>query len=304
MNGLQQIESQLKSEITVQENGQTIATIRGVARLCGVAHPTLVESYKGTGRKNESKLATSLAQYGFECGNFSETGVPDIAVALTVSYYANKAGARCTELARQVNDVFLAVGARVWMQKVVGWSEEIPRQVQTEKRITRGQPGQTAKDYLQAEQTKLAIVQELIDDNDWLLVEIGRISKIANAQTFDIYDLQAELEQFNQKALPPYRTEDEQERWEQEQADWELRAEIPGMIAQIKQLSGRSEVDTWKDISKWFMSYTRINLYVRSRNDRINPIDLAHDLGQMQSLHRAASRVVKLSQSSRKLMCA
>lgn len=116
-SNLEQIAENIASEIQVNASGYGVATIAGTARLCGISHQNLSKACNSL----TSKLTQTLMQHGFKPATFAESGVPDIAVALTVSYYANKAGVRCTEVARQANDVFLAIGVRAWMQDITGW---------------------------------------------------------------------------------------------------------------------------------------------------------------------------------------
>lgn len=123
MADLEFIIRQVEKEIRVDATGKGFASIAGTARLCGVAKSTLSEAFG----KSTGKLCQTLTIQGFEPVSFSETGVPDIAVALIVSYYANKAGERCTEEARLVNDALLSVGVRSWMQQVTGWEKSTTR---------------------------------------------------------------------------------------------------------------------------------------------------------------------------------
>lgn len=120
MADIESIKNQIKDEIKVDQEGKGAASIAGTSRLVDIAHQTLSDGF----RNSTSKLAQNLIHHGFEPRSFSESGVPDIAVALTVAYYANKAGKRCTEQARMVNEVLLAVGVRTWMQQVVGWEPQ------------------------------------------------------------------------------------------------------------------------------------------------------------------------------------
>lgn len=129
MANIDLIIQQIKDEIRVNVHGKGIASISGVARLTGVAQSTLSEAY----RNSRSKLAKTLVEHGFDPHSFSDSGVPDLAVALTVSYYANKAGKRCTQEARLVNDALLGVGVRAWMQEVTGWQHPSTRRLTEEE---------------------------------------------------------------------------------------------------------------------------------------------------------------------------
>jgi hypothetical protein len=121
MTDLDIIKDQIKDEISVDSEGKGSASIRAVARLCGVEEKALRHHFRGA-EKKPSKLAQILVQYGFDPRTFSKTGVPDTAVALIVKYYAWMAGERCTDQARQVDMVFGAIGCRSWMQVATGWT--------------------------------------------------------------------------------------------------------------------------------------------------------------------------------------
>ena len=112
----------LKSEITVNENGIGYVSIRGVARLAGVKHSTLIESFS-SGRISVSKLQQSLIDKGFNVVAFSETGIPDKALACILEYYTFDAGKRCTEIAELSYRAFATIGIRYWLQKSVGYIE-------------------------------------------------------------------------------------------------------------------------------------------------------------------------------------
>jgi hypothetical protein len=119
---LELVKEQIKSEIKVDETGKGTASIRATARLCDVSHTTLNKAFDG-GNLNPGKLAGMLIQQGFNPETFLESGVPDLAVAVVVKYYAYSeySGARCTEQARLVDLAFSGVGARSWMREIAGW---------------------------------------------------------------------------------------------------------------------------------------------------------------------------------------
>jgi hypothetical protein len=121
MANLDLITEQIGAEISVNSDGVGTASIRGTARLADVAMQTLSRHFKGDS-KTPSKLAEILIRYGFTPDSFSKSGIPDSAVALIVKYYAWMAGERCTDQAKEVDMVFGAIGARIWMQQVKGWT--------------------------------------------------------------------------------------------------------------------------------------------------------------------------------------
>lgn len=129
MADIEFITGQIESEIRVDLHGKGTASIAGTARLSGVTPQNLSRAYNNP----TSKLFKFLASKGFDPTTFAETGVPDIAVALTVLYYAYKAGERCTKQAQVANEVFTSVGVRVWMQQVTGWQDPATRRLTTEE---------------------------------------------------------------------------------------------------------------------------------------------------------------------------
>jgi AcrR family transcriptional regulator len=116
---ISQIVEQIKSEIIIDDNGVGKASIRATARLAGVSDMALHEAFKC--KENLSKLAVVLTNKGFDLQSFSLAGIPDLAVALIVEYYAFDAGKRCTEQARLVYRAFAGYGVRSWMQDITGW---------------------------------------------------------------------------------------------------------------------------------------------------------------------------------------
>ena len=73
-------------ELRVDENGVCYASIRAVAKLCGICHSTL-SRYVTSGAQGRAKIIKSLNAAGFEGGalpEFSTTGIPDKAIAVII----------------------------------------------------------------------------------------------------------------------------------------------------------------------------------------------------------------------------
>ncbi len=119
---LELVKEQIKSEIKVDETGKGTASIRATARLCDVADSSLIRAFQSAAQ-NPSVLAQMLMEQGFDPTVLSKTGIPDLAVAICVKYYANPAYSKqySTEQARLVDLAFSGVGARGWMREVTGW---------------------------------------------------------------------------------------------------------------------------------------------------------------------------------------
>jgi hypothetical protein len=114
------IPDEIRNEFRVDVDGKAFVSIRGAARIADVTHVALLKAFEG-GNKNPSKLAQMLMDAGFEPGNFSETGIPDIALSILLKYYAFKAN-RTTEQAERFYDAMSAVGTRTWIQQQLGWN--------------------------------------------------------------------------------------------------------------------------------------------------------------------------------------
>ncbi|MBD2565722.1 MULTISPECIES: hypothetical protein [Nostoc] len=121
-----QIIEQIKQEITVDSNGQGKASIRATARLADVNDAGLLRSLKTAADNSGSKLVEKLVRKGFEGADilgWSQSGIPDIAVAAILHYYGYEAGKRCSEQARLACEAFESIGVRAWMQDIMGWTK-------------------------------------------------------------------------------------------------------------------------------------------------------------------------------------
>ena len=110
----------LATESNIAFDGKATLSIKGTARVVGVAHTTLLRHFDPCSFLT-SKLAKTLVEKGFDPCSFSQKGVPDIAVSLITEYYAFDAGVRCTEVARQAMRLFASVGVRTYLQNINGW---------------------------------------------------------------------------------------------------------------------------------------------------------------------------------------
>jgi hypothetical protein len=121
-----QVIEQIKQEITVDSNGQGRASIRATARLANVNDAGLLRSLKSAADISRSKLVEKLIRKGFEGAeilSWSQSGIPDVAVAAILHYYGYEAGKRCTEQARLACEAFESIGVRAWMQDITGWTK-------------------------------------------------------------------------------------------------------------------------------------------------------------------------------------
>ncbi len=106
----------IKEELTSERN----LSIRGVARLCGVDHKSLISS----GDFKSKKLAEKLSSAGFQSGDLVKGGFPAKAVWLTVEYFAWESKAKA-EMAKQIARTFGMLGVMQTFEKL---SEDLPTQ--------------------------------------------------------------------------------------------------------------------------------------------------------------------------------
>lgn len=128
---------QIKSEIEVDVQGRGKASIRATARLAGVDDESVRKVLLRAANLKPPKLAEILINQGFKAADLNQwrtNGIPDIAIAIILEYYAFDAGRYCTEQARLTCKAFIATGIRIWMQKIKGW-KETASQPQEEKNV-------------------------------------------------------------------------------------------------------------------------------------------------------------------------
>jgi hypothetical protein len=151
---LSQIVEQIKDEIKVTPDGKGFASIRATARLSGVSDMALRANFGC--EDNLSKMAEKLTSQGFQVRTFSESGVPDLAVALIVEYYAFDAGKRCTEQAKLVYRAFAGCGVRAWMHDLTGWQK--PAQTPTEALLVMVQQMVALEHQQREQQQAIALI--------------------------------------------------------------------------------------------------------------------------------------------------
>ncbi|RCJ32651.1 hypothetical protein A6769_27700 [Nostoc punctiforme NIES-2108] len=122
-----EIIEQIKQEIEVDANGQAKASLRATARLAGVSAVAILKTLDSVNLE-PSKLAQMLMDSGFEAVNLTEwrtVGIPDMAIAIILEYYAYEAGRYCTKQARLVCRSFNTIGIRAWIQDKLGWTKPV-----------------------------------------------------------------------------------------------------------------------------------------------------------------------------------
>jgi len=121
-----QIIQQIREEISVDADGQGKASIRATARLADVNDAGLLRSLKTAADISHSKIVEKLICKGFEPAEilgWSQSGIPDIAVATIIHYYGYEAGKRCTQQASLACEAFESIGVRAWIQDLLGWTK-------------------------------------------------------------------------------------------------------------------------------------------------------------------------------------
>lgn len=123
-----EIIEQISQEIEVDSNGHGKASIKATARLAGVDDESIRKALKPSADLVPSKLAKELMLQGFKATDLNEwrtNGIPDVAIAIILEYYAYEAGRYCTKQARLVCRSFDTIGIRAWIQDKLGWTKPV-----------------------------------------------------------------------------------------------------------------------------------------------------------------------------------
>ncbi|BBD70081.1 hypothetical protein NIES4072_64610 [Nostoc commune NIES-4072] len=164
-----EIIEQISQEIEVDANGQAKASVRATARLAGVDDESIRKALKSSADLAPSKLAKELMLQGFETADLTEwktKGIPDVAIAIILEYYAYEAGRYCTKQARLICRSFNTIGIRAWIQNKLGWtkpasnSETAMTQIQLLAAIAQ-QMAQQEQHLLQQQQQQTEILHRL-----------------------------------------------------------------------------------------------------------------------------------------------
>jgi hypothetical protein len=148
MANLEYITHQLRTEIKISEDGKGICSIRGAARLAEISPGGLIDNLKTGVQLEPSKLATFLIEQGFEgvqLKDFSETGIPDMAVGAILEYYAFEAGRYCNEQSKLVYRAFARIGVRAWMQDITGYQKPTEEKIDFEAFLIKQLPYEAKK---------------------------------------------------------------------------------------------------------------------------------------------------------------
>ncbi|MBU7587365.1 MAG: hypothetical protein KAF91_31800 [Nostoc sp. TH1S01] len=175
-----QIIEQIKQEITVDSNGQGKASIRATARLADINDAGLLRSLKTAADISYSKLVEKLIRKGFESADilgWSQSGIPDVAVAAILHYYGFEAGKRCSQQARLACEAFESIGVRAWMQDIMGWKK----------------PTTANESALTQIQLLAAIAQQMAEQEQRLLQHEQRQNEIFSR----LKDVEIEQDRFN-----------------------------------------------------------------------------------------------------------
>lgn len=127
MAQIEQVVKQIQSEFRLDGNGQAFVSIRGAARLADIDPTGLSKSLVSGVDENKRPLAAFLISEGFkgvDLKAWSESGIPDIALALILEYYAYEAQERYrTPQAKLCCRAFNSIGIRSWIHKNLKWEK-------------------------------------------------------------------------------------------------------------------------------------------------------------------------------------
>lgn len=209
MLSIEQIEQQIESEIRIDERGRGTASIKAVSRLAGVNDAALIRTFQGADLK-PSKLAKTLIANGFDAADlksFSESGIPDIAIAIILKYYAYQAGRYCTQQAKAIDGVLSAITVRKWMQQIKGWQEPRP-QVEPQLQLPPQQELQVQPQSMPLPETPIQLIVEMakhLARQEQEQLELKRQQQELNQRLTAFEQVQVEARQ-ELIALPPAST--------------------------------------------------------------------------------------------------
>lgn len=126
------IQHQLRTEIKADADGKCTCSIRGTARLADISESTLRKQFDTASSPaglNTPKLVETLENQGFLVRGYAQNGIPDLAVASIIEYYAFDAGRHCTQQAMLVYRAMARIGIRAWMQDVVGYQKPVEQPI-------------------------------------------------------------------------------------------------------------------------------------------------------------------------------
>jgi hypothetical protein len=137
MNSITKISTvqELLAFICEDANEKGNLSIRGVARLSGVAHTSIIRD----GAFKSQKIAEKLESQGFECVALLNDGFPPQAVILTLEYFAYESKAKADQ-------------AKILMRTfgTLGLMEALNQVKKTEQPIVRQLPSRDTVDYIEA----------------------------------------------------------------------------------------------------------------------------------------------------------
>lgn len=111
----------LTKELHCNDAGEGFASLRGLARMCGVNH----KSWKQGGSQFTFEIDEYLAEHGFEVGVIdTSNGIPDTLASMIIGFYAEE---KQNETAKKYSRAFRAYGLRKAIQEVTGYSSAEPK---------------------------------------------------------------------------------------------------------------------------------------------------------------------------------
>lgn len=163
MTQIEQVVKQIKSEFRLDNEGKAFVSIRGAARLADISPSGLSDSLKSGVQQKATKMAEYLAARGFDGvqqNQWAEMGIPDLALAAILSYYAHEAQERYrTQQAKLCCYAFESIGIRSWVQDSLGWEKPQPKAIAPELEVAR----EVAEIYTSLSDYNPRIAQLLVD---------------------------------------------------------------------------------------------------------------------------------------------
>lgn len=163
----------LLSFIKEDANSQGNLSIRGVARLAGVSHNSIIES----GHFKSQKIAVTLTGQGFDAGDLALNGFPPKAVILTLEYFAYESKAKAPQ-AKAIMRTFGVVGLMATLDQLRSDYQPKPPKTYLEA-LKALVASEEAKQRLELENQELTKENELLSEAVDELFNYSSIIRVA-----------------------------------------------------------------------------------------------------------------------------
>jgi hypothetical protein len=291
MSQIEQVVKQIQSEFRVNPNGQVFTSIRGAARLADIDESSIRTALHSAGQK-PSRLAEFLIQEGFEGAeliSWVTTGIPDIALALILEYYAHECQERYrSEQAKLCCRAFNSIGIRDWVKKSIGWEVQPANGItKTESRI----------------EEMLAQNQQMMQQSQQMMMAIAMMCQQQGIQmeslALQVSSVDTRLTRIESNRDEAIAELDEAEPPSVEAEDLTTRAKLNRLVRDYSAATAIPFSEVWKRVYREFRDRYHVDLKQRSKNiqgsggKKLSSLDVCENLGMIEQLYAVAFALLK-----------